>query len=218
MVSLDPSEGVGNLLAAFIDAIKSSEIVSERKGVRNIEIGLARGCREVVVTARVLHQEGIHQIWLKGGVDAADQTLIAEKGVMAVARRSDASAIQGVSDQHIQITSIENAIVDVKPVVGADLMVKANEPVVVVEGLEDVQIFSGHTQGGFRGVNGGQVARQGGGKCGRLAEALAFVVHEKESLVLTDGAAQGGSELTAAILVVLRGFKRDRELAALLLI
>src|SRR5271167_3935294 len=122
---------------------------------------------------------------------------------MAVARRSDAASVEGVADQHIQVASVNDSIVNVEAIVGAELMVESNEPVVVVEGFQDVQIFSRHTQGRFCIVNGGQVASQGCGKCGRFAEALAFVIHEEKCLVLADGAAQGGYELTAAILVVL---------------
>src|SRR5271169_3304410 len=91
---------------------------------------------------------------------------------------------------------------NVEAVVGADLVVEANEPVVIVQGLEDVQVFSWHSQGRFGSVNGGQVAGQGRRIGGRFSKALTFIIHEEKGLVLADGAAQSGPELTPAILVV----------------
>src|SRR5271169_5817432 len=127
---------------------------------------------------------------------------------MAVARSSNAAAVKGVSHQHIQVTRVDDSVMNVEAVVGANLMVESNEPVVVVQGLQDIQIFSRQSEGRFGVVNRGQVA----GECCRegwgFAKALALVIHEEKGFVFADGAAQGGAELTAAILVVLGSLQK----------
>ena len=203
VVPLDPGQTVGDLYPAFIERIEGAEIVSERKSIRHIQVGLAGHRRKVVGPAGILHQKRIHHIRLQHGIQGTNQRLIPQVSVVAITGRANAAAVERIADQHVHVACVHNPVMDGKSVVGIELMVDLHEAVVVVEGLQDIQVFTGQTHRDFGSVDRAQVADQRLRIGRRLRQTLALIVGEEECLVFLNGGAERGAKLIAVILIVL---------------
>src|ERR1700723_3611103 len=100
-------------------------------------------------------------------------------------------------------------------------MIDLDDSVVVVFGLEDVQIFRGDSQGdlsrvderqvgGWRSIEQGDWLEQRGRIRGSFTATLPFVIGEEESFIFLDGSADGGAELILAQGIGLRGDLQER--------
>ena len=54
MLALDPSQRVRSLEAALVYCVEGAEVMSEKQGVGDVQVGLAGGTGEVIVAPRVL--------------------------------------------------------------------------------------------------------------------------------------------------------------------
>ena len=138
---------------------------------------------------------------------------------MTAAGSADAAAVESAADELIEIAGVFNGVADGETIVGIEFVIDFDDAVVVVFGLEDVQILGRDSQRGFGLVDQGQVGggraveqsdglEQRGRICGSFAAALAFVVGEEEGFVFLDGAADGGAELILAQGI---GLRRDLQ-------
>jgi len=182
--------------------------VAERKLVGQIKVRLPGYRREIVVPSRILDEKRIHEVGPDERIDRAYQGLIAQVGVVPVAGRADAAAIEGVAHQHVQIARVHYPIMNGEPVVGGELLIEARESVVVVERLERAEIFRRQPQGHLGSLEYAQIADQRDRIRRRFTQPLPFIIGEEERPVLLERAAESSSVLAPAILIVLVGLQQ----------
>ena len=129
---------------------------------------------------------------------------------MPAAGRSNASAVEGVSDQHIQVASVFKIVSDRQPVLLIELIVDLADDIVGIYGFEHVQIFGRESQLSLHRVDSPEVGHKGIRKSWRLRPPLALVVDEEKEFVFFDRAAEGAAELALVKRIRLRGRLQER--------
>ena len=221
VVSFYPGDVIGKLDAAFVDGIENAEVMSEKKSVGDVEVGLSGGAGEIVVTAGPLDENAVDKIGREIRVRSADERLVTQENVVTAAGSADAAAVESAADELIEIAGILNRVADGETIILIEFVIDFDDAVVVVFGLENVQILGRDSQsffglvdqgqvGGGRAVEQGDGLEQRGGICGGFPAALAFIVGEEEGFVFLDGAADGGAELILAQGIGLRSDLQER--------
>src|ERR1700704_3918733 len=218
VVVLYPGQAIGELHACFVVAVEGAKIVTEKKQVRDVKVGLSRNTRESIIAPGPLDKRSVHEVRPELRRPGADDGLIAQQTIAAAARHANAAAVQRFADQHVVVGSVLDRIPDGKSILIVELLVDFYKAIVDVGCFQDIRIFRSKTKACFDAIESLQY-RVAGWKWTREAEwcklrcdgrkeylrirgglgaALAFVVYEEESLVFFDRPAQGGSELILA--------------------
>jgi hypothetical protein len=78
------------------------------------------------------------------------------------------------------------------------LVIESGKAVIVVFRFQGIEILRRYSQRCLRRIDQPDIVEKYGWVCWRLAASLSFIVHEEESLVFRDGAAERGAELVLA--------------------
>ena len=184
--------------AALVDGVENAEIVAEEQRVGDVQVGLAGDAGEIVMAAGVLHEEAVHEVGLHCGGQIADQGLIAQEKIVSAAGSADAAAVESAADELIHVTAVFDVVADAEVVVGVQLVINFGDAVIVVLGLEDVQVLGRDAQSFFGSIDEIEILVEHAGIGGGFTAALAFVIGEEKYFVLLDGAAGRSAELILA--------------------
>src|SRR4030095_10624637 len=166
---------------------------------------------KIIAPARVMYQPGVDQVGPQRRGQIARQGLIAEKNVMAAARRSNAADVQRIAHQLIQVARVLDVVANRQPMPVIKLMIDFDEAVVSISGLQDVEVFGSQSQVSLRSIDRGQGAHKSRRVGRRLRAPLSLVVHEEERLVPLDWAAQSRAELVLPERIRLRRGLEERS-------
>src|SRR3984893_16248919 len=195
MCALDPGEGVRKLPAALVGGVENTKVMPHEQRVGKVQIGLAGDTWEVRMSPRVLRQNSIHQGGLELRGQDANKGLIAQKVIVAAARRTDATAVQRVAHQNIQVTGVLDVVAQRQAVIGSELMVEFDKSLVGILGLQGIDGLARNSQNGFGRVDEREVVGQLRGLNRGFPAPLSLVVQKEERLILPQGATERTAEL-----------------------